>query len=430
MTAEQRYSAEGLLHVSVEVDARDIVASWTDTNEILVRGADVEAVVEADELFVTSGGRRRGRSEPVELDLPSNPIGCEFKVQKGDIHLFNAQGKVDAKTDGGDITVEKGVGTLTMATGRGDLKVDTYQGEVITSSGSGDASLYDVVGPLTVRAGRGDVSIRGGGGAATIAVGSGDMIIDGRDCDELTAAGGSGDISIEGGSLGRSSITTASGDIRCHAVLDIASYDLTASSGDINLGIQRGLNARVDAATTRGSVNSDLPLVAINQRGPRNPLGKRLVGSTGDGSERAEITLRTSSGDIDVRWAGESATTSTRVSRKGAGRDIDVQWGSGAVPVAGRVKGRFGGRDIEFRWGEGSESKTNASSASEKSAGSSNTTPSSSNSAPAASSAIPTMDDDRKRAILLALADGSLSVEEAGRLLDIIDQSTDSSGGE
>ncbi len=430
MTAEQRYSAEGLLHVSVDVDARDIVAAWTDTSEILVRGDDVEAVIEVDELFITSGGRRRGRSEPIELEFPTSSIGCEIKVQKGDIHLRNPQGRVDAKTDSGDITVAEGVGTLTLATGRGDLKVNTYQGEVITSSGSGDARLDDVVGPLTVRSGRGDVSIKGGGGAATIAVGSGDMIIDGRDSDELTAAGGSGDISIEGGSLGRSSITTASGDIRCHAALNIASYDLTASSGDINLGIQRGLNARVDAATTRGSVSSDLPLVAINQRGPRNPLGKRLVGSTGDGSDRAEITLRTSSGDIDVRWAGDSSSTSTRVSRKGASRDIDVQWGSGAVPVAGRVKGRFGGRDIEFRWGEGSESKTNASNASDKSTESSNTSPSPSESASAASSASPTMEDDRKRAILLALADGSLSVEEAGRLLDIIDQSTDSSGGE
>ncbi len=427
MTAEQRYSADGLLHVTVDVDSRDIIAKWTDTSEILVRGAGVDAVVEADELFVTSEARRRNKSEPIELELPSNPIRCEFKIDKGDIRLFNALGKVDAKTDSGDIAVEGGAGALALATGRGEVSVTTYQGEVISSSGSGDAKLTDIDGPVTVRAGRGDIKITGGAGATTIALGSGDTLVRYRECDELTAAGGSGDISVEGGSLGRASITTASGDIRCHALLDVASYDLTASSGDISLSIQRGLVARVDAATTRGSISSDLPLVAINQRGPRNPLGKRLVGSTGDSPERAEITIRTTSGDIDVRWAGESSATSTRITRHGSDRDFDVRWGAGGVPVAGRVKGRFGGRDIEFRWGEGSESNVKLSS---EHTNASSTTPSSSETEQAETSASPTMDDDRKRAVLSALADGALSVEEAGRLLDIIDQSTGNSGGE
>jgi hypothetical protein len=175
--------------------------------------------------------------------------------------------------------------------------------------------------------------------------------------------------------LGQASIETASGDIVCQAALTIATYDVTAASGDMLLTVQRDLPARVDAATTRGTINSDLPLVAIAQRGPRNPHGKRVVGSTSDDPNRAEITLRTSSGDIRIKWSAETTTP---------------------VTVPDRPAEREQSEAISIPVQRARPSET---------------------------------DDDRRRVILAALADGSLSVEEAGKLLDAMGRSGDSTSG-
>ena len=376
MNAEKRFSVEDVLRINVEVGSCDIVATWNDTKEILVRGADFDAIVEAGELFLTAEGGRRNGSGSIQLEIPSQPIGCEFKTERGDVRLSNSMGKVEIRADSGDVSVRDGSGSLVVASGNGDVNIETFAGEVILNSGSGDKSLNEILGTVTVRSGKGDIGLTGGQGQTTVAVGSGDVRIRNRDCDEFTIAGASGDVTIAGGRMGRGSVSTASGDIRCHASLSIESYDFTASSGDISVSIPRGLAARVDAATTRGSVTTDLPLIAINQRGPRNPHGKRLVGSTNDETDRAEVTLRTSSGDIDVRWDANIDTADPTI-HEPASFESKAQ-----PPISG---------------------ETSANHTSEG--------------------------DDRKRAILSALADGALSVQEAGRLLDAIDHSgLDASG--
>ncbi len=381
MTEEQRFKVEGLSRINIEVDARDVIAEWTDVDEITVTGDRIDATIEADELFVTSDTGRGNNPGYVAIELPTRPITSAFKVQRGDLRLTNPQGRVELEDDSGDISVGQGTGTMTIASGRGDIKLSDYGGEVVVNSGSGDKKLTNVEGNLTIRSSKGDIHIAGGAGATVIASASGDIHVTGRDCDELTLAGAKGDVSISGGALGRSAISTASGDISCHADLAVDNFEFNASSGDISLAIPRDLPARVDAATTRGSITTDLPLVAIAQRGPRNPHGKRLVGSTSDSDERASITLRTSSGDIDVRWAGNTATRAPRPAPAPVTPEpsVDVNVSDSTADVL-----------------------------------------------PTAHVLPP---DDRKKAILSALADGSISVEEAGMLLDALERAPAAENG-
>jgi hypothetical protein len=399
MTDEKRFSIDGLLRVNVEVDARDITAAWTDTSEIVVRGPNVDASIQAGELFVTSEVGRRNNPGPIEIDLPIEPIGSEFKVERGQAHLSNPQGKVEVKVDSGDVDIQDGSGSLVVAAGRGDGKIEGFSGEVTLNNGSGDCTLVDITGPVTIRSGKGDVYLSGGQGQTVIAAASGDIRLRNRDCSEFTVAGASGDVSVTGGEMGRGTISTASGDIRCHAILTTASYDFNASSGDISVSIPRDLPARVDAATTRGNVTSELPLVAINQRGPRNPRGKRLVGSTSEAAERAELTLRTSSGDIDVSWGSNSTPSANRVEVRRPDRPSTA----GSPPTA-------------------PEAPTDPADPppSPEAAPNSVTEPGTESS---------TTDDDRRRAILSALSDGAISVEEAGLLLDALNHSTANSKG-
>lgn len=400
MTQEKRFAAPELLRVNMDVDTRDVTALWTETDEVVVRGSDVDAVVEAGELFLTSESSRRNNAGPIQVELPARPIGCEIKIQRGDVRLSNPQGRIDVQVDSGDVAVDSGSGSLSIACGKGDMKVDGYAGELTTNSGSGDKSLKNVDGAVTVRSGKGDVELAGGQGVTTVSVGSGDIRIHNRDCDDLTVAGAKGDVTISGGRLGRSTLTASSGDIRCQADLSVTSYAFTASSGDISISIPRGLAARVDAATTRGNVMTELPLVAINQRGPRNPLGKRLVGSTSDAPERADITLRTSSGDIMVNWASNIVPATDDVAARRDDRSTGVRRADPTAPVSGNPP------DSAPSQSESLQAKT---------------------SVPAAP--LRSSDDDRKRVILSALADGAISVTEASRLLDALDRSISDATG-
>lgn len=382
MTDEQHFPLAEVRRVNADVDSRDIVARWSERDDILVRGSSVEAFLEADELFIGSDRTGRKQNGTIELEFPLTPLIYTLKIERGDMTLHDARGRVDLRIESGDVRTNGGNGSLTVSNGRGDVSVETYAGDVTINSGSGSRTLNDIDGDLAVRAGKGDTKIERGRGNAIIANGSGDLRISQRDIPELTVAQASGDVIIRGGRLGKTLIETASGDITCTAALSIATYDLTASSGDMTISVQRELPARVDAATTRGSIDTDLPLVTIPQRGPRNPHGKRVVGSTSDAAERAELTLRTTSGDIRLLWSHEPVATPMPTERPLASEPtipIPIP-----VPAPAPTQPRADEPTIEDLF----------------------------------------VDDDRRRVILSALADGSLSVEEASRLLDAMGDNT------
>lgn len=380
MTNEQRFSLDDLHRVYVEVDARDVHAQWNEREDIVVQGNGVDAFLEAGELFISASHDRQFNKERIEIELPRQLLNFAVKAERGDVALDRPQGKLDLRVDSGDVEIADGTGTLSLSSGKGDLKINTFAGNVTANSGSGDKLFSDVNGDVTVRSGRGETKMLRGSGAAEVMGASGDVIINDRDTSRLNVTNASGDVVIRGGLLGRTVIETASGDIDCNVPLTIATYDFTAASGDIALSVQRDLPLRVDAATTRGSIESDLPLVAIQQRGPRNPHGKRVVGSTSDAAERAEITMRTTSGDIRLKWSNDSAPSAHPA------KPILNE----PIPV-----------------------------------------PAPAPEPPRNDDPVPhdLFDDDRRRVILNALADGSLSVEEASRLLDAMDATSGSLNG-
>lgn len=383
MTQEQHFPLNSLHRVNVEVEIRDIAARWSERDDVVVRGNGIEAFVEADELFIGAPRERQSNHGKLELELPLQPLNYAFKLERGDISLVDARGKLDVRLDSGDLQVDGGSGNLTVANGKGDVKVETFAGDVTVNSGSGDKVLSDITGDITVRSGKGDSKLTRGRGNTVIATAAGDLVAADRDFTSLTVSSANGDVVIRGGRLGQTAIETAKGDIVCGATLALASHEITAASGDIVVAVQRDLPVRVDAATTRGSINSDLPLVAIAQRGPRNPHGKRVVGSTSDDANRAEITLRTTSGDIKIQWSAERTTLGTAPERPAESAPSE------AIPIPVRAPQATGGNEDPGN----------------------------------------ILSDDRRRVILAALADGSLSVEEAGQLLDAMDRSGDSTSG-
>ena len=76
---------------------------------------------------------------------------------------------------------------------------------------------------------------------------------------------------------------------------------MQTAHGDISLSLPANTQARLDAATSHGDINSAAPLVRVSRPGPEARYGRRMVGTVGRGEgEVAQISLQTVHGDIDI----------------------------------------------------------------------------------------------------------------------------------
>ncbi len=249
---------------------------------------------------------------PLALTLPRSIPELVAAVRRGALLLDGPRGRVKANLDDGDLTVQGGEGQLTGATGSGDVVLEGFSGEVELTAGSGEVSLRGVSGPVTVKTGSGDVVVREGRGPLAVIVGSGDVEVVACDCPALSVKADSGQVSVRESSVAETTIKAASGDISSQAWLGLSRHEYATGSGDISVALPRGLPARIEV-TTRGDVESSIPLVVVGQRGPRSAFGRRLVGSVGEGSGlRAEVIVRSNQGDVRLDWLDRPAPVAAR----------------------------------------------------------------------------------------------------------------------
>lgn len=159
------------------------------------------------------------------------------------------------------------------------------------SSGSGDVSVRDLVGSVAVRTVSGDVSLRGGGGDLHVETASGSLRAVAAAPLEATVRTISGDVEIEAPRMERTGITTVSGDVEIASVFAPAGDHLVSTtSGDVDLAVRGGVT--IDARTVSGDVEVTHPDGRARDR-RREPV------VIGDGAAR--LTVRTLSGDIEIR---------------------------------------------------------------------------------------------------------------------------------
>jgi hypothetical protein len=317
---EQRFAATGIERVVVELERRDLEISWVESDEIVLEGDDLVADTASGQLRVSSdlfsaeighgarislgllfvGAERAGGR--ASMLLPRSLPELYLRMRQGNVDLNDARGKCEVHVDRGDLRLRGGEGSARLTLGSGDLEVEGYTGPLSITGGSGDKVIRRVRGALAVTNGSGDLELIEVEGDLALTTGSGD--IDLRDCrnERLAIQTGSGEVKLLRGFAGALSTMTGSGDVDCDVDLGPHHHSIESGSGDISLGVPVGISARIEATTTRGKIDSDVPLVEVGQRGKRSLFGKRLVGSVGEGAERAEIRLRTASGDITLRW--------------------------------------------------------------------------------------------------------------------------------
>jgi DUF4097 and DUF4098 domain-containing protein YvlB len=172
---------------------------------------------------------------------------CRFRSATGDVRL-DRTGALDLNTSAGAVAVGHVAGRAEIGTGSGKLRVDRVDGPAVVKNSNGDCRIGEAGDDLRVNTANGEITV------------------------DRAAAG--------------VTARTANGDIRV-GELARGTTSLKTAFGVIEVAVRRGTAVRLDLYTQFGKVNNDLDVTD---------------GPAGEG-ETAEVTARTSYGDITIRRA-------------------------------------------------------------------------------------------------------------------------------
>ncbi|MEP5612876.1 MAG: DUF4097 family beta strand repeat-containing protein [Cyclobacteriaceae bacterium] len=144
----------------------------------------------------------------------------EIEATSGDITLERITANLEVETSSGDISINQLVGELELESTSGDQEIYNTKGSIDSRASSGDLTISDFEGDIVLEATSGDVDIRGGVGRVSVITSSGN--IDGNGI----------------GLTGDAYFKASSGNIEIDFENDLSelSFDLTATSGDLDVG--------------------------------------------------------------------------------------------------------------------------------------------------------------------------------------------------
>lgn len=177
---------------------------------------------------------------------------------------------LECDTAAADIKASGVLGETRIRTASGDLTLDRVDGRLEANSASGDMRIEQVDGPCSLSTVSGDVDVRNVDGSLTVSSVSGDV----------RAGDVTGDVTV----------SSVSGDQRVHAA-GPGELAFKAVSGDVQVGIRRGLRVRLDVSSVSGSIGSELEV--SDAAGASN-------------APEASLRVRTVSGDVRIARSAEA----------------------------------------------------------------------------------------------------------------------------
>ncbi len=245
------------LVVEDEVGLVAITATDTATTEIRIE-ADTPAAEELVGRAVVEC-RPTGSGHLVVVKVP-RPHGKRFLRRDGvttRVQVPEGAG-VAVVTGSADIEVTGPVGSADVKTASGDVVTDDVAADVHVKTASGDVTVGNVGGQIRAYTASGDLRCSSVAGSAVFSTATGDL--------ELGAAGNrvdvkatSGDVRL--GELARGAkVVNVSGDVRVLALGDGA-LQVRSVSGNVSVGVAKGVDLQVDVETLSGTVSSEIPLV-------------------------------------------------------------------------------------------------------------------------------------------------------------------------
>jgi DUF4097 and DUF4098 domain-containing protein YvlB len=305
--------------LTIESDGSDLRVEGTSGNQvevhILIKGSD--RVLERMQLTAEQSGddvsviakRNTGKwtdyfgswsqDGRVEVKVP-HQYNIDIRTSGGDIIVARLQGDARAKTSGGDIKVSEMRGPVEMRTSGGDVRAEQIDGNTRLNTSGGDIDVTRVTGDLDAKTSGGYVHLTDISGRVAARTSSGNVIASGiRGDSELKTSGGDIRATIDG----RITAHTSGGNVTAELVGPNRGISVSSSGGDLTVRVPKNTTGQLNAATSGGSVRTELPVTTTE-------TGEHKLSGTLNGGGN-EIYARTSGGSIKI------------VASTGAGADVE-----------------------------------------------------------------------------------------------------------
>ncbi|MEO8036769.1 MAG: DUF4097 family beta strand repeat-containing protein, partial [Acidobacteriota bacterium] len=197
-----------------------------------------------------------------------------LKTSGGDIDVTPISGAVDARTSGGNVTLASVGGPVNVHTSGGDVKLTSATGKVEIRTSGGSIRIDDASTAVDARTSGGSIEIGRTSGDVYARTSGGDI--------RLASVTGGVDAQTSGGSV------TANFAGQPHP------SKLFTSGGDVMVTVGGSAGLDLDAKSSGGDVESDLPVTI--QGGHRD---NAIVGKINGGGP--QFVLRSSGGGIHVK---------------------------------------------------------------------------------------------------------------------------------
>ena len=279
---QQTFETPGGVRLSVDNPAGLVVITARAAPTTVV---SLEAdTPEAEELVdrATVGCRPAGSGHAVEVKVPRRrgfrhpTVTVRVEVPVG--------ARVTVVTASAGVEVDGPVGEADLQTGSGDMAADDVAGDVTAKTASGDIVLGRVGGDLRAQTASGDLRCSSVAGAADFCTVSGDLELGAADS-WVAVKATSGHVRMGELACG-ARVANVSGNVRVLA-LGEGALRVRSVSGDVAVGVARGVELHVDVATASGRVHSDIPLTPAPVPGRRRET-------------RAEVSVRSVSGNVEI----------------------------------------------------------------------------------------------------------------------------------
>lgn len=246
-------------------------------------------------------------AQKVSLRSTSGDIGVEavraddgdqagnicIKTSSGEINASELVGELDIESVSGEITIKQLEGQTKLKSTSGNIESDTISGEARIATTSGDISVQRIDGAATAESSSGSVKINAGSGNRTVRTTSGDIQL--KEVDgvwEVKSSSGVVEIKAKQGS-GR--IGTTSGDVSVELGVLTGDLDIDSSSGQARIRLSTDNSFDFKADTTSGDINT-----FFDEALHFSKKGNNAQGTYGDNQAGHSITIKTTSGDVQV----------------------------------------------------------------------------------------------------------------------------------
>jgi hypothetical protein len=183
------------------------------------------------------------------ITVPRN-YNVRLATSGGDVDVQDLQGTVKAGTSGGNVIASRVEGSVDMETSGGDVRAESVKGNVHAETSGGDIRVKTVTG---------DVNAETSGGNVTVAE------VDGKV--QAETSGGNVTVKVIGSNKGVHAETSGGNVVVYVAKTCAANIDASTSGGEVECNLPVTVNGKIKESSIKGTINGGGPLIYAHTSG-------------------------------------------------------------------------------------------------------------------------------------------------------------------